>query len=166
MIPAELKKEIETIAAKCYACSKCSSGCPVAEQMDYPPSLMVKWIALDKIDKIVKSKAIWLCSSCQNCSSRCPFQINIPHLIDLLKEYAQKNKLARKERSIRLFHEVFLAQVKQLGRIHELSFISKWKMRSGSLFSDMALGFKMFRKGKLSLKPEKIKKIKEVKKLF
>src|SRR3989338_4937968 len=166
MIPVKLKKEIEAIANKCYGCSKCTSGCPVAQEMQYPPSLLARWIALERIDKIIQSNTIWLCSSCQNCSSRCPFQIDIPHLIDLLKEYAQKNKLTRKERSIRLFHEVFLAQVKQLGRIHELSFISKWKMRSGSLFSDMALGFKMFRKGKLSLKPEKIKKIKEVKKLF
>jgi hypothetical protein len=86
--------------------------------------------------------------------------------MDLLKEYAHKNRLTRKERSIRLFHAIFLGNIKYFGRIHELGFMAMWKVFSGQWFSDIPLGIKMFSKGKLSLKPDKIKKKKELKKLF
>ncbi len=159
-------KDIEADLKKCYTCNKCISGCPVAPQMEFPPSLIVKWLALGKIEKLLTSDAIWVCSSCQNCYSRCPFGINIPHIIDTLKEYAHKNKLSKKQKPVQLFHELFLETIKQFGRIHEATFIGKWKFLSGKWFSDIALGIKMFIKGKLPISPEKIKNQKELKDLF
>ena len=166
LLPKEIQKEIKEAVKKCYSCSKCTSGCPVAKEMEYPPSLLVKWLATGDIEKILRSKTIWVCSSCQNCYSRCPFEINIPHIIDRMKEYAGKGGLAKKERATRLFHKIFLLNVEQFGRIHELSLIGGWKMLSGKWFSDLAMGAKMFLKGKLSIFPEKIEGRKEVKKLF
>lgn len=166
LLPPEIQKEIELAIKKCYACSKCTSGCPVAPEMDYPPSLIVRWLAIGDIKKILKSKTIWVCSSCQNCYSRCPFEINIPHIINLMKEYASKDKLARGERTTRLFHNIFLSNIKSFGRIHEASLIGVWKIISGKWFSDLLLGMKMFLKGKLSIFPEKVKKQEEFKKLF
>ncbi|MFQ5951816.1 MAG: 4Fe-4S dicluster domain-containing protein, partial [Candidatus Omnitrophota bacterium] len=86
VLPPEVQKEIEEAIRKCYACRKCTSGCPVAPEMDFPPSVLVRWLAVGDIEKIIKSRTIWVCSSCQNCYSRCPFEINIPHIIDLMKE--------------------------------------------------------------------------------
>lgn len=166
ILPPEIYREIETTLKKCYSCNKCISGCPVVQEMDFPPSVLVKWLIFGEIDKVIKSKTIWICSSCYNCYSRCPFEINIPHIIDLLKEYSYKNKLTRKERSIRLFHQTFLSAIKDFGRIHEASLIGKWKIRSGNWFSDLSLGLKMFLKHKLNLFPEKVKHRKEIKKLF
>ena len=166
LLPPEVRAEVEGALKKCYACSKCTSGCPVASGMDFPPSLLIKGLALGRMDKMLASKAIWICSSCQNCYSRCPFEINIPRIIDLLKEYAYKQKLTREERGVRLFHKVFLSNVRRYGRIHEMGFIGEWKILSGKWFSDLVLGARMFLKGKLSLAPEKIKKQDEVKRLF
>ncbi|OGX18494.1 MAG: hypothetical protein A3K83_05975 [Omnitrophica WOR_2 bacterium RBG_13_44_8b] len=165
-LPPEIYDEITETLKKCYSCNKCVSGCPVAAEMDFPPSLMIKSLALGNFDKLLHSSAIWICSSCQTCYSRCPFQINIPQIIDMLKEYAYRNKLSRKEKSIQLFHEIFLSHIKRFGRIHEASFIAKWKIFSGNWVSDIALGIKMFLKGKLGIFPEKIKNKKEVKRLF
>lgn len=159
-------KEIEEAIKKCYGCSRCTSGCPVAFQMDFPPSLIVRYLALGKIEKLLGANTIWLCSGCQTCFSRCPFEINLAHIIDLLKEYAYKNKLNKKERPIQLFHEIFLANVRSFGRIQEASFIAGWKMRSGKLFNDLSLGMQMFLKGKLPIFPKKITGQKEVKDLF
>lgn len=162
----EIDNEVREALKKCYACGKCVSGCPVASVMDFPPSVMLRWLALGKIEKIFASSAIWICSSCQTCYSRCPFQINIPHIIDLLKEYAHKNRLSGKERATQLFHRLFLSCVRRYGRIHEAGLIMQWKLRSGKLFSDIGLGLKMFCKGKLTVFPEKVKRQKEVKRLF
>ncbi len=165
-LPPEIYNEIREASKKCYSCSKCVSACPVADEMDFSPSLMIKLAALGNFDRILASNAIWVCSSCQNCYSRCPFEINIPLIIDTLKEYAHKNNLSHKERATQLFHEIFLSQIRQFGRIHGASFIGKWKISSGRLFSDLALGVKMFLKGKLPIFPEKINGEKEVKELF
>lgn len=166
LISKELHQEIQDVMKKCFSCSKCISGCPVASAMDFPPGKMIKLIALGEVDTVLSSKAIWVCTSCQMCYSRCPFEINIPHIIDLLKESAYTQKIARKERSTRLFHTIFLANIKYFGRIHEPGLIGMWKMFSGNWFNDMLLGIKMFLKGKMRLFPEKVKKIDEIKKYF
>lgn len=165
-LPPEILSEIREALKKCYRCNKCVSGCPVAGEMDFPPALIIRSVALGDFSKVVDSNAIWVCSSCQTCYSRCPFQINIPHVIDVLKEYARKNKASQKEKATQLFHEIFLSNVRQFGRIHEASFIGAWKMASGKISSDLGLGMKMFLKGKLSIFPEKIKGQKEIKALF
>lgn len=165
-LPPEICNEIREAVKKCYSCNKCISGCPLAFEMGLPPSLIIKWLALGRFEKIVQSNTIWLCSSCQSCFCRCPFEVNIPHIIDMLKEHAYKNRLSPKERATRLFHKIFLSQVKRFGRIHETSLIGKWKIFSGNWFSDIGLGMKMFSKGKLTFFPEKIKNQKEVKSLF
>lgn len=165
-LTVELNQQIVEVIKKCYGCGRCTSGCPVAKAMDFPPHLIVRWLLAGKTEKILKSKTIWICSSCQACYSRCPFEIDIPQVIDRLKEYAQANKLTKSESAIRLFHQIFLTQIKLFGRIHEASFIGAWKVFSGNWFSDLGMGAKMFARGKLNLKPEKIKDQKELKKLF
>lgn len=162
----EIPREIKEALTKCYNCAKCISGCPVASEMDFPPALIVKWLALGEFEKLLKSNTIWVCSSCQNCYSRCPFDINIPHIIDMLKEYAHRNGLAKEERAIRLFHKIFLSCIRRFGRIYEAGLIGGWKIFSGKWFCDLGLGMKMFRKGKLNILPEKVKDLKEVKGMF
>lgn len=165
-LPHEIREEIESALKKCYACSKCTSGCPFASAMDYPPSVILKWLALGETEKVLKSNAIWICSSCQNCHSRCPFDVDIPLIMDLLKEHAYGKQLSKKEKAIQLFHKIFLKSVKRFGRIHEASFIGEWKLFSGKWFSDLGLAKKMFLKGKLHIMPAQIKNKEEVRKLF
>jgi len=166
LLPPEILEEIQQALQECYVCRRCISGCPVANQMEYPPAVLLKLLALGQVERILQSRTIWLCTSCQNCYSRCPFEINIPYIIDLLKEYATKKGVGTSEKGIRKFHKVFLGEVQRTGRVHEMSLIAKWKVFSGNLFGDMLLGMKMFLKGKLSFLPEKIKDKENLKEMF
>lgn len=161
-----LEETITEAIRKCYTCGKCTSGCPMAEEMDFPPSVLVKRLATGDIKKMLGSGAIWICSSCQTCYSRCPFEVNIPRIIDLMKEYANRENIAEKEKATRLFHNLFLSGIKESGRIHELGLIGRWKALSGKWFIDLALGKKMFLKGKLPLFSKKIKARDEIKRFF
>ncbi len=40
----ELLEQTEVKVTHCYQCGKCSAGCPLAEEMDYPPSLVMRML--------------------------------------------------------------------------------------------------------------------------
>jgi heterodisulfide reductase subunit C2 len=52
------------------------------------------------------------------------------------------------------------------GRVHELTLIGLFKMKTGTYFNDMKLGMDMFRKGRIHLMPRKSKRRGEVKDIF
>jgi ferredoxin len=37
-----IEKNVEVHAQKCYQCGKCTAGCPVTEEMDLPPSMVMR----------------------------------------------------------------------------------------------------------------------------
>ena len=48
---------------RCYQCSMCSDGCPVAYAMDYYPNQIIHLVRMGMREKVLKSKTIWLCAS-------------------------------------------------------------------------------------------------------
>jgi heterodisulfide reductase subunit C len=64
------------------------------------------------------------------------------------------------------FHESFLSGIKRGGRINEPVMMVQYKLKSGDLFSDMAMGLDMLMKGKLSLLSPRTKDLKLVKDIF
>ena len=87
-------------------------------------------------------------------------------IIDHLKEHAYRSRVSEQEKAIKLFHMVFLWNIKYLGRIFEPALIGVWKLLSGKLFSDLIIGGRLFLKGKLPLLPRPIKHRKNLRKLF
>ena len=47
---------------RCYQCSKCTSGCPLAEHFDLQPNQVIRSLQLDDPD-VLASRTIWLCAS-------------------------------------------------------------------------------------------------------
>jgi hypothetical protein len=86
--------------------------------------------------------------------------------MDVLKQMAVRQGVKGGEKSVITMHKAFLSGVNKRGRMHELSLIREIRLKSGGLFNDLRLGLDMFRKGKLSLLPKKIKNMREVKALF
>jgi heterodisulfide reductase subunit C2 len=86
--------------------------------------------------------------------------------MDALRETAIKRGVAAGEPAVRTFHETFLNSVERGGRVHEVSMLGEYKLRSLNLFSDLFLGAKMFLKGKLSLLPDLIKGRADMKRIF
>ena len=169
-LAASIEKHIEVQAQKCYQCGKCTAGCPVAGEMDLRPSMVMRLLQTETAandEKVLKSEAIWLCVTCEMCLSRCPMEIDIPSMMDYLR---QKSRLEKKEnpkaKNIIAFHKSFLNSIKYTGRLYELGLILDYKRQSLNLTQDVELGPKMMAKGKLNIFPEIIKDKAHIARIF
>jgi heterodisulfide reductase subunit C len=148
-------------SARCYQCGKCSAGCPLSAEMDYPPSVILHMLQRDEPyfqDRILRSFTIWLCLTCEMCYARCPMEIDIPKLMDYLRqESLRQKKVNPRAKDIIRFHRSFLDSIEQTGRLYEIGLIADYKARSKHLFQDVSMAPKMLAKGKLPLFPELIK---------
>ena len=139
--------------SECYQCGKCSAGCPVCVDMDFPPNQIIRGIQLGMEDVVLNSHSIWLCASCETCSTRCPQEVDLARLMDVLRRMALAKGIKSPERDIPLFHSIFLSSLRRFGRIFELELMGMRNVRSGKLFKDVLLAPGIFLKGKLGLLP-------------
>ena len=159
----------------CYQCYKCSAGCPISIDMDLLPHQIIRSVILNRKEKALSSKTIWLCASCETCTTRCPNEIDIAKVMDVLRQIQRESGMPAQEPKIPVFHKASLNSIKKKGRVHELTMIQQYNQESGDLKekvktgtwkNDVKLGMKMFFRGKLKLLPPKCEGVKEVQKLF
>ncbi|BAG83501.1 4Fe-4S dicluster domain-containing protein [Candidatus Azobacteroides pseudotrichonymphae] len=156
---------------RCYQCGKCSAGCPMSENMDFTPNVIMRMLQTEEKDtdeQILGSQSIWLCTSCEMCVSRCPMEINIPKIMDYLRQHSLKKGLQNKKakRNIIPFHCSFLDSIKHTGRLNEIGLIMRYKIKTLNLLQDLDIAFRMLIKGKLPLLPEMVKKKKQLSTIF
>ena len=160
-LAADVKKATGVVAEKCYQCGKCSAGCPVADEMDLPPSLVMRMLQTNRPEndeKILRSKTIWLCLTCEMCIARCPMSIDIPKVMDFLREKSRtEKKISGKANDIVAFHDSFLLSVEKTGKLYELGLIAAYKLKTFHLMQDVAIAPAMIQKGKLHFIPEMVK---------
>jgi heterodisulfide reductase subunit C2 len=149
------------LSQKCYQCGKCSAGCPVADEMDLPPSMVMRLLQTElpeNDDKILRSYSIWLCVTCEMCLSRCPMEIDIPSVMDFLRQKTRREKKVNpRAKNIIAFHKSFLNSIRFTGRLYELGLIIDYKRQSLNMLQDVSLAPRMISRGKLHLFPEMIK---------
>ncbi len=160
----------------CYQCKKCSSGCPVNFAMDYLPHVILRMVQLGLKDRVLGSATIWICASCETCTTRCPNEIDIAGVMDALRRLAlaQASPVAPAVGDVPKFHLAFLDSIKAGGRVHEVSMLARYmlktnlwaKLKSGEFLKEARLGWEMFRRGKLKLLPHLRRRSGEVKKIF
>lgn len=162
-----LEKDCAEKVSHCYQCGKCSAGCPVAYQMDYLPNQIIRMVQLGMEEQVLSSKAIWLCASCLTCTSRCPRKIDLAEIMDYLRRTAYKKRIfSMEEVKVPLFNKIFLKNIESFGRLYEMGLIGMFNFLSGEFFKDLGLAPKMFRKGKISPFPHRIKHLKGLKEIF
>ena len=152
------RRDVERLSkqkiSNCYQCGKCSAGCPVAFQMDHPPSKVMRMIQLGMKDEVMGCNTGWFCVSCETCTTRCPREIDIAKVMDTIKIMAQAGKYHVSDREIPIFDWIFLKCLQFTGRIYELGLIGAYNLLSLHLFKDVyPLGLKMFLKGKINIMP-------------
>ena len=169
---------------QCYQCGRCAAGCMqnVDGEMDISPTRMMRLIQSeaafihDKPQTVrfrtdaLSAETPWLCAGCMACTTRCPQGIDIAGTMDVLRQEALKSRHActtKRARNIQKLHQTFVDGATKRGRIHELSMIALYKLRTlgtANPLEDAALGPAMMGKGKLHLMPGKAVDMKRVKK--
>jgi heterodisulfide reductase subunit C len=157
----EVLEHTEVKVSHCYQCGKCSAGCPLSEEMDYPPSVIMRMLQTgnpELEDRVLRSFSIWVCLTCEMCFARCPMSIDIPKMMDFLREKSLKEKKAnRKAKEIIAFHKSFLDSIRYTGRLYEIGLFADYKARTLKILDDMVLAPKMLKRGKLNIIPELVK---------
>lgn len=151
---------------QCYQCAKCTGGCPGAVQMDYPPNQIIRMLMLGMKEEVLKSKTIWVCMGCSTCTTRCIRDIDIAHIMDVLRQEAIKAGYVEHAMKVIHFNNTFLWTVQNFGRLYEVGMTALNNLKTGNLLKDMQYGLPMMQKGKASMLPHRLKGIKEIKNMY
>lgn len=162
----EVERRSGAPVSACLQCHKCSSGCPVAPDMDLLPSQIMRLILLGARDEVLQSEAIWACASCEACTARCPMGIDVAAVMDALRMTAVEGKAALGDLRGSSFNRALLTSVRWHGRVFELGMMTLYKLASRDLFADMDKMPRMLAKRKLSFLPHFSRGVKEVREVF
>ena len=75
----------------CNQCGKCSAGCPVAFAMDLLPSQVIRLVQLG-LEEALEAESIWTCAACQTCLSRCPRGVDLPRVMEALRQIVLRDQ--------------------------------------------------------------------------
>ena len=86
----EFAKKIEYLTSEttvtCYQCGICGGSCPLRFSMDNSPMQIIRMVNLGLEEKALSSNTIWVCSTCFTCQARCPQEIDIPKIMEGLRQ--------------------------------------------------------------------------------
>ncbi len=136
------------------------------EDMDYHPTQVVRLVEFGQKQKVLKSRAIWMCVGCHACVSQCPNRVHIPALMDTLREMALESGVELPEGRISDFHKMFLEELRKRGRIYELGLGVKYKLRTGTVFKDFMRGVRLICKGRFKVLPQRVRRVSELRKIM
>jgi len=151
---------------RCFHCRLCHNGCPFAGVMEHPPNHLIRLLQLGRLEEALQSNTIWICVGCNACISFCPMAVNIPVLMDTLREMAREKGLPVKEPDVVEFHRQVLAAIRRRGRANELEIMLGYKLKKREWLNDLGLGLKMLAKQKIKLWPTSIRDPQELEPLF
>ena len=169
----EWRKEVEETSGQkisaCFQCEKCTNGCPITFAMDIVPHKLIRLLQYGQVDTVLHGDTIWVCASCETCTTRCPNDIDIAHLMDTLRQLSQRQGIKASQYSVPIFHNAFLSSIKRHGRVHETEMALTYSIEDSGWLGFLkltGLGFGMFLKGKIKLKPNRVRARKYIKNLF
>jgi heterodisulfide reductase subunit C len=158
----------------CYYCQKCTAGCPTAYVMDYKPAQLLRMMQLGQKERVLDSTTIWMCIGCEACGTRCPNQIRLAPVMDVLRRMALDEGYAP-ETAIYSLHRSVLDSIRMWGRMHEVTMLAEFKTRCllkeypvffRGLLGDMKLASDLVLNRKLSLLPDRIRRLEEIRALY
>jgi heterodisulfide reductase subunit C len=149
--------------AHCLQCGSCGGSCPNGAEMDYTPRAIFSMIAANRREDVLSSNTMWQCVSCYLCTVRCPQQVPVTEIMYALKRMAIREGMAKSTDAPALA-KVFTDFVERYGRSFEFGIASRYLLfnKPMSMLKMSFMGLSMFTKGRLSLKPTKIRQVKQL----
>ena len=109
----EYIKKLEEISGenlhKCMQCGTCTAGCPMEEKMDIPPRKIILLSHFGMKEELTDSNTVWLCATCNTCYARCPRGLDIPKVMEAIRQVAlreNKNHIEPNEISKEVLRDV------------------------------------------------------------
>jgi len=97
MTSMEFLKKIDYLAGEsieqCYQCGICGGSCPLRFAMDHSPMQIIRMVYLKLEEEIFSSNTIWICSTCFTCQTRCPRGIDIPKIMEALRQISLRKNV-------------------------------------------------------------------------
>ncbi|MFC2171628.1 4Fe-4S dicluster domain-containing protein [Acidobacteriota bacterium] len=94
-------KKLEEISGQnfhqCMQCGTCSGACPMEEQMDTSPRKIMLLSHWGLKEKVTDTNTVWLCATCNTCYARCPRGIELPKLMEAIRQLALRDNENYKE---------------------------------------------------------------------
>ena len=170
MIDMEFVRQVNELSEQsiqlCYHCHKCTSGCPVADEMIYGPDRVLRMVQFGEKKRLLASRDIWVCASCETCGTRCPNEIDIARVMDALRQMAIVDGTVVAEPDAIKFHRLFLSLTRRMGRMHEATLLSIYLLWTRQIFDYVGVAAAMFAKGKVPLRPKPVKARADLKRIF
>ena len=71
---------------QCFQCGTCAGSCPMNEQIDASPRKIMALIQFGQAEALDLMNTPWVCASCHVCQVRCPRGIEIPRVMEALRQ--------------------------------------------------------------------------------
>ena len=148
----------------CIQCGTCTGTCPVSYMMDITPREIVALFRAGHLEIILHSRTIWICASCYSCRVRCPSGILVTDLMYALKRLAMEMNIYPPKFPVHVLSKLFISNVYKYGRNFEMGLGIKYLLKTDpkKLFASVGFGIAMMRRGRLAVRPQTIKKIRDI----
>jgi len=147
----------------CMQCGSCAGSCPNGADMDYTPRSLIAMVAAGERDKVLSAGAMWYCVSCYACTSRCPQSIPVTDFMYALKRISLREGKATTTDAPALA-TTFTGLLDRYGRSFELGLASRYYLfnKPLSMLKMGPLGLRMFTRGRMSLRPSRIRQVEQL----
>ncbi len=151
----------------CIQCGSCGGSCPNGAEMDFTPRTLFAKINANQREEVLRSNTMWVCVSCYLCAVRCPQEIPITEVMYTLKRLAIKEGVAKVPDGPALA-KTFTDLVDKYGRSFEFGLASRYYFfnKPMSLFKMGGMGLSMLTHGRMTLKPHKIRGVKQLRSII
>ncbi len=153
---------------KCIQCGTCTGSCPVSYMMDITPREVIALFRAGDIESILNSRTIWICASCYACTVRCPVGIKVTDILYALKRLAMDKKMFPKQFPVFALSRSFVAMMNLFGKSYEPGLILVYYLKTNpfKLISMLPFTFRLWRRGRISWVPHRIKERKQFAKIM
>jgi len=102
-IDTALKRRVREISgetfSKCFQCGTCAGSCPMVEHLTATPRRIMALLQAGQREALEAVNTPWVCASCHTCMVRCPRGVDIPKVMEALRQIVLRKNINRIEPS-------------------------------------------------------------------